>query len=313
MHIEGDVITWSASELARASACEFGFLRDLDARQGRIAPLPDNPDAMLERTSVLGAQHEQRVLERYRHQHGDAVVVIPRPDRAAGVTTAEAHRLTREALTHRAPVVAQAALESVHDGARYVGYADFVVLEADGTYRVEDTKLARSAKVTALLQLAAYAEALEAMGMRVHPTVSLVLGDGTRTDYSHADIAPVLHLRRDRLLAMVRERQRDGATNGPPVAWNDPRYTICGACPHCETEIEATDDILTVATLSRGQRERLHAAGIVTTADLAARTGPVPGIGRETLDRLREQARLQASATRGAPPRMRWWMRRRCA
>jgi uncharacterized protein len=306
MHIEGDVITWSASDLARASACEFGFLRDLDARQCRIPPLPDTPDAMLERTSALGAQHEQRILGRYRQQHGGAVVVIPRPDRAAGVTTADADRLTREALAANAPVIAQAALESVHDGARYMGYADFVVLEPDGTYRIEDTKLARSAKVTALLQLAAYAEALEAMGTRVHPTVSLVLGDGTRTDYSHADIAPVLHLRRDRLLAIVRERQRDGATDGAtdgaPVAWNDPRYTICGACPHCEAEIEATDDILKVATLSRGQRERLHAAGIVTTADLAARTGPVPGIGRETLDRLREQARLQASATRGAPP-----------
>ena len=46
---------------------------------------------------------------------------------------------------------------------RFLGFADFLVLEEDG-YRLRDTKLARSVKVTALLQLAAYAEALAAAG-----------------------------------------------------------------------------------------------------------------------------------------------------
>ena len=42
---------------------------------------------------------------------------------------------------------------------RFVGFADFLVRDGD-QYRVTDTKLARSPKTTALLQLAAYADAL---------------------------------------------------------------------------------------------------------------------------------------------------------
>ena len=46
---------------------------------------------------------------------------------------------------------------------RFVGFADFLVRDGE-QYRLVDTKLARSAKVTALLQLAAYADALTEIG-----------------------------------------------------------------------------------------------------------------------------------------------------
>ncbi len=42
---------------------------------------------------------------------------------------------------------------------RFLGFADFLVRDGE-RYQVVDTKLARSEKVTALLQLAAYADAL---------------------------------------------------------------------------------------------------------------------------------------------------------
>ena len=63
------------------------------------------------------------------------------------------------AVERRAPVIYQAAM---FDG-RFVGFADFLVLEGQ-RYRVRDTKLARSVKVEALLQLAAYADTLAACG-----------------------------------------------------------------------------------------------------------------------------------------------------
>ncbi|HYI34494.1 MAG TPA: hypothetical protein VEX88_13625, partial [Glaciibacter sp.] len=59
--LEGDVVT-SASDLSAASKCEFAFLRKLDEKLGRVDPLPETVDAMLERTSRLGDEHEARVL-----------------------------------------------------------------------------------------------------------------------------------------------------------------------------------------------------------------------------------------------------------
>lgn len=303
MHINGDVITWSASDITAASSCEFAFLRALDARQGRLSSEEPEPDAMLERTGQLGAVHEQRLLEEYRGVHGTGVVVIPRPSLDAGITTAEARHLTRKALGEGAPIVAQAALDCVIDHSRFVGYADFLVRQPDGAYRVEDTKLARSEKVSALLQLAAYAEALLLMGFHVAPAATLVLGDGRRVDYAVADVAPVLALRRDRLLHIVRERETEAAAGVSVVEWGDERYAMCGACDACAAEVAATDDVLQVATLTRGQREKLRAEGIATVEQLASSTGDVAGMGMETLARLRDQARLQSTAVPGeAPP-----------
>lgn len=65
---------------------------------------------------------------------------------------------------------------------RFLGFADFVVREGEH-YLVCDTKLARSAKVTALLQLAAYADSLAATGVPVAPSVRLILGDRSAVDY----------------------------------------------------------------------------------------------------------------------------------
>ena len=64
-----------------------------------------------------------------------------------------------QAVERRAPVIYQAAM---FDG-RFVGFADFLVFDGE-RYRLRDTKLARSVKVEALLQLAAYADTLAARG-----------------------------------------------------------------------------------------------------------------------------------------------------
>jgi hypothetical protein len=45
-----DLVVYSASDLAVAADCEFGLLRRLDAKLGRLA-LAKQADAMLERTA----------------------------------------------------------------------------------------------------------------------------------------------------------------------------------------------------------------------------------------------------------------------
>ena len=76
--VDGTVVT-SASDLKKASECEFAFLRELDAKLGRDTLFEPVADAMLERSGRMGDAHEHRVLEAYRA----AARVGRRRDRAA--------------------------------------------------------------------------------------------------------------------------------------------------------------------------------------------------------------------------------------
>ncbi len=105
------------------------------------------------------------------------------------------------------------------DGA-FHGRAD--VLVRTGTddagaarYAVVDAKLARRAKVPALLQLAAYADQLVGAGVPVDPEVSLVLGTRERTSHRLADLLPVYRDRRERLVRLTAEHvAREGRARG---------------------------------------------------------------------------------------------------
>ncbi|EFD72924.1 conserved hypothetical protein [Mycobacterium tuberculosis GM 1503] len=78
---------------------------------------------------------------------------------------------------------------------RFVGFADFLIRDGH-RYRVADTKLARSPTVTALLQLAAYADALVHSGVPVAADAELELGDGTIVRYRVGELIPVYRSQR---------------------------------------------------------------------------------------------------------------------
>lgn len=305
MNIADDgTLTWSASDLYTSTSCEFALLRAVDVLEGRL-PQPEFAiDLMIERTRSLGDVHEQRVLAQYRDQFGSGVVEIPRPGKDTGVTRADAVAATNAALTNGADVVFQAAFHSsdTTTGTQFIGYADFIVRQSNGTYRAEDTKLARRAKVIALLQLAAYAEQLELLGIPTDDTLTIILGTGERSDHPYADILPVLQVQRERLFALVAERRAEGAATNAPVAWGDDRYSICGNCDWCKQEIAATGDTRGVAGMTLAQRSKLRSTGVTTIAGLASSVGPVKGIGGLTLERLRAQARLQLTPGTDAAP-----------
>ncbi|WP_400996907.1 TM0106 family RecB-like putative nuclease [Agromyces sp. GXQ0307] len=288
MYLAGGTVVTSASDLKKASDCEFAFLRELDVKLGRDTLFEPVADAMLERAGRMGDAHELRVLDRYRAEFGDGVVEIDRPDLRDPSQLEAAVAATRAAFEAGAPVVFQATF--VDDG--FVGFADFIVRQPDGRYLVQDSKLARRARVTALLQLAAYAAQLDRIGVPRADTVELLLGDGTTSTHRLEDIEPVFLLRRERLRQIVDERvDADG-----PVEWGDPRYALDGRCPTCDLEVQANRDLLLVAGLRITQRAHFHAAGITTIDELAASTGPVDGVMEATLEGLRVQARLQLAA-----------------
>ena len=275
----------SPSDLANAAACELAVLSSLDGRLGWAEPVPIAADAMLERVSALGTAHENRVLQAYRETHDVVTIARPRYDESGERAALErVHASTLDALASGADVVYQAGF---FDG-RFTGWADFVVREKDG-WTVLDTKLARSVKVTALLQLAAYADQLIGSGVPVTDEVHLILGDRSRSSHRLADLLPLYRERRARLEQLLDEHRAAEV----PVTWGDPRYRACGRCDVCTAQVAAHRDVLLVAGLRSTQRARLAAAGIGTIDELATSTGPVPGIGGATLTALRRQADLQ--------------------
>src|SRR4029453_17642231 len=103
---------------------------------------------------------------------------------------------------------------------RFVGFADFLILEdglAGDRYLLRDTKLARSVKVEALLQLAAYADTLARRGVPVADEVELVLGDGAVSPYRVDELLPVYLPRRAALQRLLVEH----LARGRPVRWGE--------------------------------------------------------------------------------------------
>ncbi|WP_440711449.1 TM0106 family RecB-like putative nuclease [Herbiconiux sp. YIM B11900] len=311
---EAGTVLYSATDLTAAASCEFALVRRLDAKLGRIEPVVDPVDEMLDRTARLGDAHELRALERFRAEFGAfdgvgarGVAEIDRPERTDPAGLLAQQEVTLEALRAGADVVFQGTF---FDG-RFLGFADFLVKvppvpvpvpgsvadgapEAAPRYEVYDTKLARHAKITALLQLAAYSDQLERLGVPLGDEVHLLLGDGSRSTHRLADILPVYRDRRERLESLLDERLEAEA-----VEWGDPRYTVCGRCAVCAPEVKRHDDVLQVAGIRVTQRARLHAAGIATMHELASSTGPVDGLAPATLDTLRDQARMQSEGRDG--------------
>ena len=291
-------LVFSASDLVAASECEYRTLRVLDEKLGRSPKAEFPADEMQVRAGELGDHHEQAVLASLIGKYGEwdasrgaGVYSLERGQNLRGDLQAK-HAETELALRSGADVVFQATF---FDG-EFLGYADFLVNEAAGTgnpgrYEVWDTKLARHAKVGALLQLAAYGDQLLGMGLEPSPVVTLVLGtrvgeDWLRSSHSLPDLLPVFRERRRRFRELTATHRAGDA----PAQWQQQGVVHCGRCDYCAEQVQAHRDLLMVAGMSVVQRKKLHAAGITTIDELAAMPA---GDARNSVVRLRAQARMQ--------------------
>lgn len=290
-------VIWSASDLKAAAECEFAWCRAIDAKLGRVPAVEEPEDATLKRAAQLGDVHEQNVLARYIDDLGDASV-----HRVEKVSSVDAEALaaaideTLAALRSDAQVVFQAAFATEE----FVGFADFLRKDGDGRWRVQDSKLARKARVTALMQLAAYVDQLDRLGIPRSDEVDLILGDGTLSTHAVDDLLPLFQVRRARLRALIADRRIDEGAAGAPLAWGDDRGDLqivaCGRCATCEEQVLAHRDLLMVARMRPVQRARLRASGIGTIDALADATEAPAGMNADTFENLRAQARLQLRA-----------------
>lgn len=152
-------VYFSASDLKAAVECEWSLMRKLDAKLGRIEAVEDATDAMLERASLLGGEHEARALANFKTTFPETVVEIETEDARAdpGILRATQER-TIQALRDGNDVVFQATFFDEPEGERigFVGFTDFLAkvgLDTPGVvrhstreggdfgYQVWDTKL----------------------------------------------------------------------------------------------------------------------------------------------------------------------------
>jgi uncharacterized protein len=296
-------VIWSASDLKAAAECEFAWCRAIDAKLGRVPAVEEPEDATLARAALLGDVHERNVLARYVADLGDEQVhQVDKVSSVDAEALAAAVAETIDALRSDALVLFQAAFATEE----FVGFADFLRRDDQLRWRVQDSKLARKARVTALMQLAAYVDQLDRLGIPRSDEVDLILGDGTLSTHAVDDLLPLFHVRRARLRALIADRRIEDGAAGVPLAWGDGRGDLdvvaCGRCATCEEQVVAHRDLLMVARMRPVQRARLRAGGIETIDALAAAVDAPEGMNVDTFENLRAQARVQLRAdTEGVP------------
>jgi uncharacterized protein len=191
---------------------------------------------------------------------------------------------TRAALRAGRDVVYQAAFV---DG-DWRGFADFVERQADGSYEVVDTKLARRARPEHVLQLCFYSEQVARITGRMPAWMHVVGGVGERESFDPDGFLAYYRRLRARFLQYV----AGGAPTYPyPVEY----CSLCSFLDTCKSQWRADDHLVLVANIMRAQVERLDTAGIDTLAQLArAADGDRPrGLRAQTFATLRSQAGLQ--------------------
>lgn len=297
--IEGQLVV-SATDLAGWLACDHLASLELGALAGLWDRPWDRDDPELQILREHGDEHERRFLDRLRRE-GRSVVELPRPAERTTEALRAAEAEVVAAMSKGVGAIYQATL---FDG-RWLGHADFLVRverpsPAFGpwSYEIVDTKLARSVKGGALIQVCLYADRLAAI-QGVAPTwVHVVTGDGHLHPIRLAEIEAYF-----RTVKSSYERVVFGTPAAPP---RDPgaaptyphpveHCRVCAWFPRCIDRRRADDHLSLVAGMTRRVSERLGLAGIDTLAALGQlpSTSIVPEVRPTTLARLREQARLQ--------------------
>jgi uncharacterized protein len=291
MRRQGDAIILSATDLMRFQGCAHAIALDLRQLKGeRLIAAEDSAGARL--IQAKGHAHEAAFLQSLKDA-GNSVHTVDKDNLSFEHALAETHR----ALAEGADYIYQAAFA----GERWSGYADFLERVdrpsrlGGFSYEIIDTKLKRSPDPKHVLQLALYSDLLAEVQGVAPEHIHVVLGDRRRVSLRLADYRSYVgHLRR-RLEEFI-----DGLppTRPEPVA----ACELCCWREHCAAEWDRTDNLCLLPGVRKSQRQKLEAAGVATTAGLAANTAKVPKLAGETLAKLRIQAGLRAGRRAGGAP-----------
>jgi predicted RecB family nuclease len=253
----------SPSDLVAATAC--AHLVETERRRvlaGLPAPAVDDPQAAL--IGRRGLEHERQYLAKLQAD-GHQVVCMPVGLPSCMSALKDSAQQTQTAMASGAPYIYQAAFCE----ALWFGRADFLQrVEVPSpawpwSYEVIDTKLARSAKASAVLQLTWYSLQVARIQGYMPQAMHVELGHGGRESFAPQDFAAYARTRCQALLAMVAAPAK---TYPLPV----PHCSICQKRAACEAQRRADDHLCQVAGLRADQAEKMAAAGVCTVAGLAA-------------------------------------------
>ena len=302
MQLLGGLPVLSPSDLSNHLACRH--LSFLNYRTMHGGPKPPKDDDEL--TAILqkyGAEHEHlylKALERQLEEIGRQVVDLDvkrdHEGRYGLDEVRERAALVTKAFAGGPDALYQPTFFREEDGLGWIGRADFLVpiekTSVLGPYSFEpyDTKLARIAKVNALLQLCSYAEHMAAIQGTEPDEVHIVTGseeEGTvsvRLSEVSAYFRHVKEAFQQSLAAGFAD-----ATEPRPVE----HCNICRWSRVCSKRWRDDDDVTFVAGVTNAYRDVLRAAGVVTLPSLASANDTPDDMSEETFQRLRSQAQLQ--------------------
>src|SRR5215470_5287118 len=163
---------FTATDIANFLACRHLMTLEREAAAGNLKR-PVFSDPSLDLLMKLGIEHEQKHLRRLREEPGADVIEIP-----TTIPWPRAVDKTIDAMRKGAAIIYQAALQ---DG-EWGGRADFLIRVDEPSalgfwsYQPVETKLARSTKAPALIQLCLYSELLRNIQGVEPERMHLVLG-----------------------------------------------------------------------------------------------------------------------------------------
>src|SRR5436190_909951 len=277
---------FSPTSIANFLACQH--LTALDrAEAAEQIKRPYFADPGLDLLIKLGQAHEQAYLAQLTGQ-GFTIVEIPtegsRQDAAAR---------TIEAIRDGADVIYQATFLDDH----WYGRADFLIRVDKPSelgafsYEVVETKLARSTKARAIIQLCFYSDLLSTIQGVMPDYMHVVLGGGAKPEefFVQRYRAFFRKIKRD----FVAAQQAQAETYPEPVE----HCRICDWSTVCDAQWRKDDHLSLVANISRNQRQALVAYGAGTVAGLARLPLPpdpkVEGIKDQAFANIHQPGRLQ--------------------
>ena len=163
-------------------------------------------------------------------------------------------------------------------------------------YVAWDAKLASTAKPNYLLQIALYADALKALGMKSEGEPGIILGSRTLETFEESEIVPAMQQARKELEAAI--KSFDERTALADLTLYCDTKDSCSVCEYpalCEQARFDVDHLVQVAGINRNQIEKLSAVGITTMASLAKATDDQrpSEITASSFEKIRLQAKLQ--------------------
>ena len=289
MRINNKKILYSATDLVNFTQCEHRTTMDLINLESPMEKAPDSEE--LEFIQNRGYDHEHDYVKRLKRKTKSVVEINTKNSGRDIASLAMSATETFEAMKQGADVIYQAVL---HDDCWY-GYADFLrrvnrpSAIGDFSYEVMDTKLARTAKPSYIIQLCFYSDLLTQLQGHEPEMLCLVLGDKREENFRYSDFSKYYGSIKKRFEEKIQGNNRN--TSPEPC-------DLCEKCiwrEICKQQWEESDHLCRVANITKIQINKFKYAGIHTMADLAqlSENTRIPKMNPDTFDKIHHQASLQ--------------------